>query len=66
LVSEEAGLDFIRVRDEAYDLCLPADFKSDPRLRALVEAVRLANYRRLLGELPGYDSRETGTWERVK
>jgi molybdate-binding protein/DNA-binding XRE family transcriptional regulator len=66
LVSEEAGLDFIRVRDEAYDLCLPADFKSERRLRALVEAVRLTNYRRLLGELPGYDSTETGTWERVK
>jgi molybdate-binding protein/DNA-binding XRE family transcriptional regulator len=66
LVSEEAGLDFIRVRDEAYDLCLPANFKRDRRLAALVEAVRLTKYRRLLGELPGYDSKDTGHWERVQ
>jgi molybdate-binding protein len=55
-------LDFIRVRDEAYDLCLPADYQREPRLRALVEAVRFANYRRLLGELPGYDSTDTGNF----
>jgi hypothetical protein len=32
----------------------------DPRLRALVAAVRSPAYRRLLGELPGYDSAATG------
>jgi molybdate-binding protein/DNA-binding XRE family transcriptional regulator len=60
LAGEEAGLDFLPLRREAYDLCFPAELADDPRLRALVAAVRSHSYRRLLGELPGYDGRETG------
>ena len=65
LVAEEAGLDFLGVREEAYDFCYPLDLEGDPRIRALVEAVRSSSYRGLLGELPGYDSAETGELERV-
>lgn len=65
LVSEEAGLDFIGVRQEDYDLCLPSWWKSDYRLRALVNIVRSASYRRALGELPGYDSKDAGEISRV-
>jgi molybdate-binding protein len=65
LVSEEAGLDFLEVRQEDYDLCLPAWWKSDHRLRALVNIVRSASYRRALGELPGYDSKDAGEISRV-
>src|SRR5262249_62398403 len=60
LAGEEAGLGFLPVRREAYDLCFPAPMADDPRLRALVAAVRSPAYRRLLGELPGYDSAATG------
>ncbi|AMV70488.1 XRE family transcriptional regulator [Desulfuromonas sp. DDH964] len=60
LVGEEEGLNFLSVREEAYDLCLAADSLADPRIRALVEVVRSPAYRRLLGELPGYDSHRTG------
>ena len=65
LVSEEAGLGFLGVREEVYDLCLPATWKGDHRLRALVNAVRSAPYRRLLGELPGYDAADAGELDRV-
>jgi molybdate-binding protein len=65
LVSEEAGLGFLGVRQEDYDLCYPAGLEDDGRIRALVAAVRSATYRRLLGQLPGYDDVETGEIEKV-
>jgi molybdate-binding protein/transcriptional regulator with XRE-family HTH domain len=65
LVSEEAGLDFLGVREEAYDLCFPARWEKDPRIRALLEVVRSPAYRKALGELPGYDSAETGELQHV-
>ena len=60
LTSEEAGLDFLAVRREAYDVCFAADQADDPRLRALLRVVRSAPFRKLLGELPGYSSDRTG------
>jgi molybdate-binding protein len=66
LVSEEAGLDFLGVRLEAYDLCFPARWEEDPRIQALLDVVRSASYRRTLGELPGYNSAETGELQHVK
>ncbi len=65
LVSEEAGLDFLGVREEAYDLCFPARCEDDPRIQALLEVVRSPSYRGALGELPGYDSAETGELDHV-
>ncbi len=65
LTSEEAGLDFLGVREEVYDLCLPGSWKSDHRLRALVNIVRSSNYRRALGDLPGYNSAVSGELERI-
>jgi molybdate-binding protein len=66
LVSEEAGLDFLGVRLEAYDLCFPARWEADPRIQALLNVVRSTAYRQALGELPGYDSAETGELQYVK
>jgi molybdate-binding protein/transcriptional regulator with XRE-family HTH domain len=65
LVSEDAGLEFLGVRDETYDLCFPTASADDPRLQALIAAVRSESYRRLLGELPGYDTRRAGEVEVV-
>lgn len=60
LASEEAGLGFLQLRHEAYDLCLPDLFEDVHRVHALIEVVRSARYRRLLNALPGYESRTTG------
>jgi len=60
LVAEEAGLNFIGVREEAYDLCILRSQEDDPRLRALLEVVRSLSLRALLRELPGYDVGPTG------
>ncbi len=57
---EEAGLDFLEVRQESYDLCYPEALEPDPRLRALIDAVRSIPYRRSLAGLPGYDAAEAG------
>ena len=65
LVSEDAGLEFLGVRDETYDLCFPSESVGDSRIEALVSAVRSESYRRLLGELPGYDTRRAGELEDI-
>jgi putative molybdopterin biosynthesis protein len=61
LTTEEAGLRFLPVRNEAYDLCFRAEDASDPRIEALVRVVQSASYRRILAELPGFSCRETGS-----
>ena len=64
LCGEEAGLDFLPVQEECYDLCCAATFIHDRRFHALLGVVRSAEYRRLMGELPGYNTDETGNlWE---
>jgi hypothetical protein len=60
LVSEEAGLLFIDVREEAYDLCIPEASMEDPRVRALIEVIRSNSLRAMIGDLPGYDVKDTG------
>lgn len=66
LVCEEEGLDFLVVRREAYELCIPELSLDDPRIRALIEVVQSSSYRKMLSGLPGYDSRKTGAAERVR
>lgn len=61
LVSEEANLKFLEIRWESYDLCYPAAIENDPRIKALVSAIRSTRLRQLMGDLPGYDVRTIGT-----
>jgi molybdate-binding protein/DNA-binding XRE family transcriptional regulator len=65
LVAEELGLRFLSVREEAYDLCYRTADAEDPRIRALLATVQSGAYRRLIGELPGYESRDTGEVRRL-
>ena len=65
LTGEEAGLDFLPVREEAYDLCAPTSFRHDPRFEALTRVLRSTPYRKLLAALPGYDAGETGETRKV-
>ena len=65
LAAEEAGLSFLGLRQESYDLCFATDLEHDPRIRALVTAVQSPEYRRAIGELPGYDNSGSGELGRV-
>lgn len=60
MVADEAGLNFIPLRWEWLDFCFPVAFGRDPRLSALVRLLRSRAHRTLIGELPGYDVRQTG------
>ena len=65
LTGLEANLDFLSIRREAYDLCFPAALAGDPRIQSLVRIIRSSAHRRLLGELPGYDTTRTGDMLRI-
>jgi molybdate-binding protein/transcriptional regulator with XRE-family HTH domain len=54
LVSEQAGLQFIPVRQEAFELCFPATLANDLRLKKLIELVRSPELRALFSPFPGY------------
>jgi molybdate-binding protein len=66
LTSSEANLDFVNVRREAYDLCFSASIAGDTRLQTLIRAIRSSAFRRLLGDLPGYDATRTGEIQRIR
>ena len=65
LVSEEAGLDFLGVREEAYDLCFPERRGDDPRIQALLDVVRSPSYRRRWASCPGTTARRPASFMRV-
>lgn len=60
LCAVEAELGFLVAREEDYDLCYRTELQNDPRIQALFNAVRSLAFRGAIGELPGYDSRQTG------
>lgn len=60
LTSAEAGLDFLPVQREAYDVCIPESLADDRRVQGFLKVVRSKAYRRLLSQLPGYDTSESG------
>ena len=65
LASEEAGLAFFGLDEEAYDLCFSADLENHPGIRHLIEAIRSPNYRWLLNETPGVDTAHSGDVEKI-
>jgi molybdate-binding protein/DNA-binding XRE family transcriptional regulator len=60
LTSDEAGLAFLGVREEPYDLCFRRDQSDDRRIRALIDASRSLSFRRILADLPGFDASDAG------
>ncbi len=60
LCAVEAGLRFLVVREEDYDLCYRTDLQDDPRMQALFNAVRSHAFRRSIADLPGYRADQTG------
>ena len=66
LTSEEANLSFLGIRREAYDICFPDALAGDHPGAGAVQVVRSASFRRVLGELPGYHTSQTGELTRVR
>lgn len=60
LACEEAGLRFLRMHEKNYDLCFLSDASADARISALLATVRSRRFRSKLGDLPGYQTRQTG------
>jgi putative molybdopterin biosynthesis protein len=56
-----AGLDFIPLQEERYDLVVPLPFLEYRPVRALLETATARGYRREIETLGGYDSSVTGT-----
>lgn len=56
MVAEDAGLPFVTVRRERYDLCLRAPDADDPAIGALIRTVRSRAWRALIDAIPGYDA----------
>ncbi|MBA4029394.1 MAG: XRE family transcriptional regulator [Planctomyces sp.] len=61
LASAEAGLDFLPLEREAYDVCIPEALVHDRRVKAFIQVVKSASYRKIMSALPGYDMKETGS-----
>ncbi len=55
------GLPFVPVASERYELAFRQEHADDPRLAALVAAVRSPEFRKTLERLGGYDTRQTGS-----
>jgi molybdate-binding protein/transcriptional regulator with XRE-family HTH domain len=55
LVTEEAGLRFLSIRHEGFDLCYHLAMEGDLRIQALLRTARSLSYRNVVAELPGYD-----------
>jgi len=66
LTAEEGQLAFLSLGQESYDLCFRQEMADDPRIVNLIGTVCSSEYRRLLGELPGYKEQpDFGALERV-
>jgi putative molybdopterin biosynthesis protein len=60
------GLPFVPVAQERYEIAIRREYLDDPRLIALVEAIRSREFRAVLDRLGGYDTTETGLQRTVR
>ena len=54
------GLPFVPVAQERYELAFRKEYADDPRLTALITAVHSPEFKKILNNLGGYDTKETG------
>lgn len=54
------NLDFIRVAEERYDLCIPAEYWDTPYIQRILEVMALPEFREEVQKLGGYDLRDCG------
>ena len=55
------GLDFLPLKDERYDLVIPAEFLNAAPVQAVLDIAVSAPFQTELEALGGYDSARTGT-----
>ncbi len=55
------GLDFIPLASERFDLALPKDSLSDPRVAGLLETLASSSFREELASIGGYQTRKSGS-----
>jgi putative molybdopterin biosynthesis protein len=60
------GLPFVPVAQERYELAIRREHMKDPRIRALIEAIRSREFKAILDRLGGYDATETGILRSVE
>jgi putative molybdopterin biosynthesis protein len=60
-VASEAGLRFVSLQHEAYELCVADALIDDPRVVALVATLQSRGYRHQIAGTPGCVSRDTGS-----
>ncbi|RPI35727.1 MAG: molybdopterin biosynthesis protein, partial [Methanoregulaceae archaeon] len=53
-------LPFVPVAQERYELAFRKKYAEDPRLAALIAAIRSPGFKKILNDLGGYDTKETG------
>jgi len=59
--AEALGLDFIPVAKERYDLIVPKELGTDPKLKQLFTVIEQdQEFREIVGKLGGYDLRDSG------
>ncbi|HEX3001901.1 MAG TPA: molybdopterin biosynthesis protein [Methanoregula sp.] len=54
------GLSFVPVAGERYELAVRKEQEGDPRVAALIEAIRSPEFKTILERLGGYETKETG------
>jgi len=60
LSAERAGLDFLSIATESFELCTRVEYLSDPGVRAVIDALRTPFFHRQVNALPGYDATGAG------
>jgi molybdate-binding protein/DNA-binding HxlR family transcriptional regulator len=64
--AQMAGLDFIPLFEERYDLVLPTDSIDEPLLQPLFDLMQTAVFRQAVQQLAGYDVTQTGSQQVVR
>lgn len=59
------GLPFVPVAKERYEIAIRREHVEDPRIAALVGAIRSQKFKNILGDLGGYDDSITGVLRQV-
>lgn len=58
--ARQAGLDFIPLFQERYDLVLPEQYLNNPKIQPLFDYLNSGDFRQALESLDGYDATHTG------